>query len=349
MANGTVLERDDLYRQMWSEPGTHIAKRLGIPVSALYRACDRLAVPRPTSGHWARVALGATPEQPPLAEIDDDAPTTFEIPPLSPRSALLAKGRAEPPVVVPEKVKQLHPLLRARSDGSKGAMAAIHVSAELQDRAVRIMHTILVELDRRKMKYRIAAASSVNGSHARSRVVVELDGVAVSVILSEWFRWVDVPPKRGAASTLGPPREHRGDGRLRLSVYTSTWHKPQRSWRDDGPRKIEQYMNAFFAALYTSADHERRRLEDKEEAAREREAEEDARRVAIEREERFKAIVADARERVEDLKFVGDLRLLADRIEHEGTPRNVAWAVWARKLAVRWEHDIVTTVPDVTG
>lgn len=60
------VTRDALYEQVWTEPMFKVAERYGVSSSFLARVCERLKVPHPSRGHWARIAVGQTPERPPL-------------------------------------------------------------------------------------------------------------------------------------------------------------------------------------------------------------------------------------------------------------------------------------------
>ncbi len=52
------LGRDELYRLVWETPLIHLAKRYGITGNGLAKICNRLNVPYPPQGHWARVSRG---------------------------------------------------------------------------------------------------------------------------------------------------------------------------------------------------------------------------------------------------------------------------------------------------
>lgn len=60
------LEREALYREVWAEPVTKVARRYGISDVGLQKICRRLEVPLPPRGYWARVSAGRTPRQAPL-------------------------------------------------------------------------------------------------------------------------------------------------------------------------------------------------------------------------------------------------------------------------------------------
>lgn len=75
----TRLTRQELYELAWTKPATHIAKDFGVQLAAVLKACDILNVPRPTTGHWAKLEHGKAPPRPPLPVQQPGAPesTTF--------------------------------------------------------------------------------------------------------------------------------------------------------------------------------------------------------------------------------------------------------------------------------
>jgi hypothetical protein len=61
-----TYEREKLYREIWAEPMTTVAKRYGISDVALRRHCKKLDIPLPKQGHWAKVQAGHKVKVPPL-------------------------------------------------------------------------------------------------------------------------------------------------------------------------------------------------------------------------------------------------------------------------------------------
>lgn len=62
--------RDEIYRNIWSEPIQRVAKRYGLSDVGLAKVCRKLNIPRPGRGYWAKKAAGKTiPRQPALPEL----------------------------------------------------------------------------------------------------------------------------------------------------------------------------------------------------------------------------------------------------------------------------------------
>lgn len=73
-----ILRRSDLYRLVWSHPGVHVAKLLGVSSSALTKICRRAHVPSPERGHWRRLEVGQSVSKPALPE-GADTPLRFVV------------------------------------------------------------------------------------------------------------------------------------------------------------------------------------------------------------------------------------------------------------------------------
>ena len=61
-----AVSRETLYYEVWSEPMIMIAARYGVSSSFMARVCERLNVPRPARGYWAKLRVGKAPDKPAL-------------------------------------------------------------------------------------------------------------------------------------------------------------------------------------------------------------------------------------------------------------------------------------------
>jgi len=62
------VTREKLFEEVWAEPMTIVATRYGVSSSFLARVCERLNVPRPARGYWARLEVGKASPRPALSE-----------------------------------------------------------------------------------------------------------------------------------------------------------------------------------------------------------------------------------------------------------------------------------------
>ena len=60
------VDREELYRLVWTEPISKLAASFGVSGSYLARMCRELAVPTPPRGYWAQLTAGKNPKKEPL-------------------------------------------------------------------------------------------------------------------------------------------------------------------------------------------------------------------------------------------------------------------------------------------
>lgn len=70
-----VLTRRAIYDLVWSQPMSNAAVGLGLSANGLAKICDRLLIPYPTRGYWAKVYAGKDQPQTPLPTVPQDVPT----------------------------------------------------------------------------------------------------------------------------------------------------------------------------------------------------------------------------------------------------------------------------------
>ena len=73
-----ALTREDLYKQVWSEPIVHVAARLGMSGRGLGKMCARYRIPVPPRGWWAKKQHGHRVRQTPLPDITVEEQIVFE-------------------------------------------------------------------------------------------------------------------------------------------------------------------------------------------------------------------------------------------------------------------------------
>lgn len=64
-----TLTREALYKLVWTEPMLRIAARYNVSSSYMARVCERLNVPRPPRGYWAKLEFGKTSKIPSLPSV----------------------------------------------------------------------------------------------------------------------------------------------------------------------------------------------------------------------------------------------------------------------------------------
>lgn len=96
------ITREELYKAIWSEPATTLARRYDVSSSYLARVCEGLNVPHPSRGYWARRAVGEQMPIPSLPPAGPGDPLSWEkgvavlerLPPLALPTQAKSKGGA---------------------------------------------------------------------------------------------------------------------------------------------------------------------------------------------------------------------------------------------------------------
>jgi hypothetical protein len=55
--------REALYKEVWAEPVTTVAKRYGVSGNAIAKVCKKLRIPQPGRGYWAKKEHGYSVRQ----------------------------------------------------------------------------------------------------------------------------------------------------------------------------------------------------------------------------------------------------------------------------------------------
>lgn len=84
-----AFTRRELYQRVWTEPLAVVARRMGVSPNGIAKICNRLLVPYPSRGYWAKANVGKAPARPPLPPAPEnmDARVTISAVPAGSRRA----------------------------------------------------------------------------------------------------------------------------------------------------------------------------------------------------------------------------------------------------------------------
>lgn len=279
--------REDLFRQVWAEPVTHVARRIGISDVALAKVCRGMGIPLPGRGYWARKAAGRAPAPPQLKPPKPGTPAAyvrhqFEGDPAAAvgdeiRAEVARQVAAEPTRPVPEVLEDPHPLVaRARSILQRAERrlgevlynhSCLDISAqgEALDRACRIMDTLLRELEARGHSVEVTAPKEEGQKREPSRTLVLVGDSSVQIGIDEAVDRIQMPlpePRkpRGPYDYVPRPRreyEHRPTGRLRLRIKNVSLRGAPEVWGDRRGRMVESHVGEFLASVLLAAERQR--------------------------------------------------------------------------------------------
>jgi len=71
------LTREELYERMWATPRPVVASELGLSSNGLAKICDRMLIPYPPWGYWAKQRAGKALDVEPLGPPPEGAPDTI--------------------------------------------------------------------------------------------------------------------------------------------------------------------------------------------------------------------------------------------------------------------------------
>ncbi|KVA75162.1 hypothetical protein [Burkholderia ubonensis] len=79
MSDSILFERAALYDEVWADPVSTVSKRYGMSDNGLRKVCQKLGVPLPPLGYWAKLRAGQNVRRPQLPR--HDGPTVFHAQP----------------------------------------------------------------------------------------------------------------------------------------------------------------------------------------------------------------------------------------------------------------------------
>lgn len=115
------VTREELYAMVWQKPLSRLAEELGISGNRLAKICDKLNVPYPPRGYWAKKEAGKPVVTFKLPARKDGTSQEVDIHPTPPKpsplpeavtSAATAAGKVQE-IVVPDGTDNLHPRVKA--------------------------------------------------------------------------------------------------------------------------------------------------------------------------------------------------------------------------------------------
>lgn len=115
------VTREELYAAVWQKPMSRLADDFGITGNGLAKICDRLDVPYPPRGYWAKKEAGKPVVTFKLPSRKDGVPAATDIHPTPPKPAPLPEAQEAAAVVtekiegitVPDDLADLHPRVKA--------------------------------------------------------------------------------------------------------------------------------------------------------------------------------------------------------------------------------------------
>ncbi len=176
--------RADLYKRVWEEPMTKLARRCGVSDVRLAEICRDLLVPVPPRGYWQKKRSGKGARRKPLPKLPEDEDKQFWLrvflrspedeAPTEAGLSIADEKKKDNRLVVPARLESPHPLIekterslksaKPESDGlvqskAKGCLN-VCVAPESVERAMRILDTLVKALEKRGIPVTVGAEAS---------------------------------------------------------------------------------------------------------------------------------------------------------------------------------------------
>jgi len=333
-ANDTVeVKRATLYEEVWSEPLTLLGPRYGLSDVGLARLCDRLLIPRPGVGYWAKLEHGKAPPRPPLPPAVGGAPEVVCFP-IEPKFNVPIEE--VPVVTVRKRLTNPHPLIRkaadalahSKPDRMHGLVSpgpghlAIRVTPALERRALRAFDALAKAIEARGAKLEVR---EYWGKWSTAAVFADQP---VSFRMRERLREVS-----REAGTYGDRVTLKPKGELAVEIDSYAASGLRKRWGDTPRRSLEEQLGRCVVTMEAIARIERevrlRRDEEQRQAEKRRQEEAEKRRS----EELEAARIRRLRELAADWRSATDIRSFVEAVEACGETKTQAFIKWALCVA----------------
>ena len=313
------VHRETLYEEVWETPPSRLGpEKYRISDVGLRKVCEKLHVPTPPRGYWAKRQHGKDPSKESLPDLPEDAPEahTFDSTETSTskdsgsqendsgNSHVEAPSIGIPEITVDPHLKNPHPLIRnarnalkdaqpdtyGRVQASTGKAVSVSVSPSETGRALRILDALVKGAE--SVGWPVRGASA--GKHGASHFVIADEEVPFRI--TERTTREEKPDSE--RSFLDTKYRYHPTGQFRLEFpfnHRNPWG--QKKWRDTDTRDLEDVLPSILERAHEAAygvkerREERRQFQrklqkkvEKQEERRRRRMEEKRRRETLEEE-----------------------------------------------------------------
>lgn len=267
MADAKKILRSELYRLVWLEPMTRLAKIYGLSDVGLAKICRKHDIPRPPRGYWAKKQFGQQPKQTPLPKAERDL--KIELREYNSKTAAIqqltqseVQKSNDPPVLVAETLRGCHALVSKANEELQRAQTD---SQGLIDH--RETHTLHITTSKAALHRVLLIADALlkffeaKGYEVHRGPCVAVLGQTIHFIFTEQL---DVQqtlkePDLDGEYEFGHSRfdvSRVPSGRLTLIITEGSeyWARGARhTWRDTEKQKLEDRLNQFVTGVIEMA------------------------------------------------------------------------------------------------
>jgi hypothetical protein len=304
-----ILERSNLYQDVWSRPCTKIAAELGTSSSALKRICTEMDIPTPIVGHWTRVQCGKKVSKVPLPKAKQATRLTWDVDLENSKRQKTKRARKEkeekelaemvehmalPVVKIAADLEHLHPLVKAtrtqlREEWSNKSWdqrkERKHFDARIfkdsLERALLFLDAFARGVEALGLKFRCDLDDSEARKPRRDYAYyrdqrpsplcwIEASGERVSFVLKEKRKRVMVTDPEEKKRLWGRSYEDVPSGVFEFSVDAGWGFNRTTTWKDAKIQSIECKLDPIVATVPLAGEHIRQQRFRREEEERRR-------------------------------------------------------------------------------
>jgi hypothetical protein len=299
------LKREELYKMVWSEPVSKLARGYGLSDRGLGKICKRLEIPVPGRGYWQMKKKGLQIPVPPLRPAKKlNATGAYIHRTTKPRidgeqdhetcGLITAEKLPENKITVPPSLDSPHSLIvitqrsligaKVDDRGLKQPRARgcldIRVGQDSIDRAILIMDTLVKALEAREFDISVAKEPPFSTSIS---VMEEVIKFAINEDLNRTERKLTTAQMKEKEkhpwmyNTL--EYDYSPNGILFLKIKNDDVWNTRKTWSDGKRQRLEDCLNSFVGGLIKTAEairlewQERRRQQEESERIRREEEE----------------------------------------------------------------------------
>lgn len=277
------ITRKELYEHLWTKPLTTLAHELGVWYGELLSISKEYKIPRPPLGYWVKVKYGKKLRRTPLRPLPDREEIVREFHVWVPKPcdeeqrdkarALISSEKAsDHRIVVSDSLCDPHPLVakaekllgRASEDPSHllvpetAKCLDLQVSRGTLDRALRIMDSLLKELEQREIPIELVDDRQMS---TQISVLGETFGICIEEVFDRVERKLtpaqEAEKKRHPWMFDRPEYDRVPTGNLVLRLKNGQFDNGRTNWRDGKVQRLESLLNKFIVALFECAVNKR--------------------------------------------------------------------------------------------
>jgi hypothetical protein len=355
-----TLTREELYARVWQVPISRLAVQYGITGNGLAKICDRLKIPYPPRGYWAKEAAGKRVVTFKLPPVTDNTPQSVTIRPTPPsarppelpaevKKKADAARVATSAVTVPKRLARPHPIVagwladrerrkqeaKRERDPWRRKMLDPDELTESERRQHRILDALFKALERQGAKVKLSERRELSAEIQHERIEFQIREKQKQVrrpLTDEEKRW-------SFSNDKGWKQELQPTGKLVFAIRTDLPGGLRTEWLETDDRAMEMLLPdivATFVAAGPLLVEQRRQREEAEHqrriAEQKRYEEEQRRKRDNNRWRRFMDIAHQWRDAEIARGFLDALKKTRADLDREVDGRSVRdWITWAEE------------------